>query len=188
MAPGGETKKMKTPTGDVERVRTQLKYIYNSYRTALLNRKYYGERLNFFQKANFWMEILIAVGAAGSSGIAGLAIWGTITGQYAWLGVSATATVLGVLKPIFQLGRHIEKCTNAHAGHTNVYFDLRAIVEDIEVSKALPPKLVEKYQSIRKRIINLGGLDDPKPRKNLIRKLQAEVNSEIPPESLWVPE
>jgi hypothetical protein len=172
---------------DVESRKTQLRYIYNSYRTALLNRKYYGHRLTLFQKYNTVAEIFIAIGAAGSGGVAGLAIWGSITGQYAWLFISGIATVLGVVKPVLQFGRHIENYTKLYAGHSNVYLDLKSVVEDIEVSRSLPPKLADKYESIRKRIVELGGLDDPKPDKKLILKLQGQVNEEIPAESLWVP-
>jgi hypothetical protein len=178
---------MNEPVEGVETAKTQLRYIYNSYRTALLNRKYYGERLSVYQKYNTATEILIAVGAAGSGGVAGLAIWGSITGQYAWLLISGVATVLGVIKPVLQFGRHIENYTKLYAGHSNVYLDLKSMVEDIEVSKSLPPKLADKYESIRNRIVELGGLDDPMPNKKLILKLQRQVNEEIPAESLWVP-
>lgn len=168
--------------------KAQLKYIYNSYRTSLLNRKYYGQRLTIFQRYNTIMEILIAIGAAGSGGVAGLAIWGSITGQYAWLFISGIATVLGVVKPILQFGRHIENYTKLYAGHSNVYLDLKSVVEDIEISKSLPPKIADKYDTIRQRIAELGGLDDPTPDKALILSIQRQVNEEIPPESLWFPE
>ncbi len=68
-----------------------------------------------------------------------------------------------------------------------MYLDLKSIVKDIEVSKSIPPKLADKYETIRKRIAELGGLDDPRPDKKLILKLQREVNEEIPAESLWLP-
>ena len=132
-------------------------------------------------------EVLIAIRAAGSGGVAGVAIWGSITGQYAWLSISGIATVLGVVKSILQVGRQIENYTKLYAGHSNVYLDFKSIVEDIEVSKGLPPKLADKYESIRKRIAELGGLDDPKPNKKLILTLQSQVNEEIPAEDLWVP-
>ena len=177
-----------TGEGDAaDTTRTQLRYIYDSYRTAFLNRKYYGHRLTAFQGYNTATEILIAIGTAGSGGVAGLAIWGSITGQYVWLWISGVATVLGVVKPILQIGKQIENYTKLYAGHSNVYLDLKAVVEDIEVSKGLPPKLADKYESIRKRIAELGGLDDPKPNKKLIITLQNQVNEEIPSEGLWVP-
>jgi hypothetical protein len=36
-------------------------------------------------------------------------------------------------------------------------------------------------------MIELATLDDPRPSKALIMKFQAEVNSEVPPESFWWP-
>jgi hypothetical protein len=173
--------------GELDSTRTQLRYIYNSYRTALLNRKYYGSRLASYQKYNSAMEIAIAVGATGSGGVAGLAVWGTITGQYTWLWISGIATVLGVVKPILQLGTKIENYTKLYSGHSNIFWELKGVVEDVEVHKSLPLELTEQYESIRKRITDLGGLDDPTPDKGLIVKFQTEVNEELPPESLWVP-
>jgi hypothetical protein len=167
--------------------KSQLRYIYDSYRTALLNRKYYGYRLTRYQSFNSAMDIAIAVGATGSGGIAGLAIWGTITGQYAWLWISGVATIVGVVKPILQLGIKIENYTKLFTGHGSVYLELKAVVEDIEVSRSIPPKIVEQYENIRKRIAELGGLDDPKPDKKLIKELQSQVNDEIPPDILWSP-
>ncbi len=171
----------------VESIKTQLNYIYNSYRTASLNKKYYGARLVSYQRYNSAMELAIAIGATGSGGVAGLAIWGTITGQYAWLWVSGIATVLGVVKPILQIGTKIENYTKLYSGHGNIYLELKSVVEDIDVSKSIPPKLAEQYVTIRKRITDLAGLDDPKPDKKLIEKFQADVNQEILPEKLWVP-
>jgi hypothetical protein len=61
------------------------------------------------------------------------------------------------------------------------------MAEDIEVSRSVPPKLAEKYESIKTRISELGGLDDPRPDKKLIIRLQTQVNEEIPLETLWFP-
>ena len=95
--------------------------------------------------------------------------------------------MLGVIKPILQVGTKIENYTKLYTGHSSIYLELKSIVEDIEVSRTIPPKVVEQYEAIRKRIAELGGHDDPKPDKNLIRRLQGQVNYEIPSASLWTP-
>ncbi len=176
-----------SPESEVDALRVQLKYIYNSYRTSLLNKKYYGEKLSTQMRNNFWMEIAIAIGATGSSGIAGLAIWGTITGKWTWLGISSLAAVLSVIKPVLQLGRVIERYTKLYVGHTNIFLELKSIIEEIEVNRSIPKKIEQKYTEIRHLIKELGGLDDPKPDVVLIKKLQESVNQEILPESLWYP-
>jgi len=168
-------------------LRAHLRQIYNTYRTALLNRKYYGCKLACYQKYNFWLDVAIAIGATGSSGVAGLAIWGTITGKFTWLVISGVATVLSVIKPILQLGKHIEKYTKLYTGHTSIYLELKAMVEDIEISRAVPRKWVDRYSSIRLLIREFAGLDDPKPDDTLIRTLQTRINEEINPADLWVP-
>lgn len=172
---------------EVDALRVQLRQIYNTYRTALLNRKYYGHKLSRYQDYNFYTEIAIAIGATGSGGIAGLAIWGTITGKFAWLTISGGATVLSVIKPVLQFGKQIEKYTKLNTGHTSIYLELKAIVEDIERSRSVPRKLEDKYSSIRLLIKELGGLDDPRQNDVLIRSLQSKVNEEIRPEDLWMP-
>jgi hypothetical protein len=165
----------------------QLRYVYNSYRTALLNRKYYGYRLLLHQRYNFAMEIAIAVGATGSAGVASLAIWGTLTGHYAWLVVSGLATVLGVVKPILNMSAAVERYSKLYAGYGGLYLDLKSIVEDIEVSRSIPSGILQRYADIRKKTNELSGLDDPKPSRAKIKELQVEVNEEIPPEGLWLP-
>jgi hypothetical protein len=61
-----------------------LTIIHNEYRTALLNRKYYGARLERYRTINRWFEIAIALGATTGTGIAGLAIWKQGYGTAAW--------------------------------------------------------------------------------------------------------
>lgn len=184
---GSESGAEAAPSDVRERTRIQLKYIYDAYRNAALNRAYYGERLMRFQKYNSWIEIAIALGATGSGGVAGLAIWGTITGAYAWLLISGVATVLGVVKPVLQWGKVIENYSKLYTGHTNIYLELKALVEDIDVNRNVSEKLKEKYSSSRQLLKELGALDDPKPDNALIKELQQRINREIPPEALWMP-
>jgi hypothetical protein len=186
MAAAGETIKV-SGIDDLDPLRVQLRYIYNAYRTGLLNKKYYGEKLVNCQRYNLYMELAIALGATGSGGVAGLAIWGTITGKFAWLVISGVATVLSVIKPVMQLGKEIEKYTKLYSGHTTIYLELKSIVEDIERSKSVTTKIEDRYETIRTQAKELGGLDDPRQNEGLVRKLQGEVNLEIPQERLWVP-
>jgi hypothetical protein len=172
---------------NLDAVRVQLKYIYNAYRTESLNRKYYGVKLAKCQRYNSYMEIAIAVGATGSGGVAGLAIWGTITGQYAWGIISGIATILSVVKPVIQLGKTIERYTKLHSGHTTIFLELRSIVEDIEIAKAIPRRTEDKYNSIKQTIKELGGLEDVNRDSGLAVELQRLVNVEIPSEDLWMP-
>jgi hypothetical protein len=174
-------------TRDVESRRVQLRQIYDTYRTALLNRKYYAYELSKQQNRNTCFEIIVAVGATGSGGIAGLAVWKLTPGFYVWIFISGTAAVLSVTKPILQLGKRIEEYTKLYTGYTSVYLELKTIVEDIEVLRYIPPKVEDKYLSIRVLMKELGVLNKPKQDDKLILRFQSQVNKEIPPENLWMP-
>jgi hypothetical protein len=133
------------------------------------------------------MEIAIAVGGAGSGGVAGLAVWGTINGRYAWLSISAVAAVLSVIKPLLQLGKQIEKYAKLYSGYTGAYFELKTLVDDITWRQAGPENFEDRYKSIMRTFEELDALDEQLADKSLIRILETDVNKEIPPENLWMP-
>jgi len=168
--------------------RRQLEYIYDAYRTSALSRTYYGIKLARYRRCNFWIEIAIAIGATGSGGIAGLAVWGTLPGNYVWLVVSGISTALAVVKPILQLAARIENYTKLYAGYTSIYLELKDIAEEISIYHMISEKTEERYRGSRQLLRELAPLVDPNPSKPLIRKLQEQINGQIPADGLWMPD
>jgi hypothetical protein len=177
---------MQTTEQNADALAVRLIRIYDAFRTAALNRAYYGSRLALYRNANFWLEIAVAVGAT-SSGVAGLAVWKTAQGQDVWLAISAVATVLGIMKPILQLGDAIENYSKLFAEHTGVYFELKSIVEDIEIGQAISAEVWNRYLASRKIFSELGARDDVKPSAKVLKDLQAGINMQFPPERFWMP-
>src|SRR6266853_4669866 len=98
---------MKAPNAGIADLNRTLDGIYDDYRTVSLNAKYNGECLSHAIRFNRMLEIIIAVGASGS-GIAGLALWKSDYGQFAWGGISVAAILVSIIKPILNLGQDIE--------------------------------------------------------------------------------
>jgi hypothetical protein len=166
----------------------RLEYIYDAYRTALLNRKYFDRMRSRYRSLITSADVVIAIGAGSASyGIASLAIFGTLPGKYVWLVVSAVATVLSAIKPVLKIGDKIDNYSKLHAGHSNIYSELKDIVEEIRVSKSITADLQKRYDSSKKLVKELGAKEDFSRNLKLIRKLQREVNEEIRPDLLWVP-
>jgi hypothetical protein len=166
--------------------RIALDYIYDSYRSALLNRYYYGQKLKRYRFWNGVLDVLVAVGAAGS-GITGLAVFTSDVGRQVLPWLLAASTVLGVAKPILNLGKAIETYAHLFTGHSGIFFDLRALVEDIAIRSQLPDDLLDRYSAVRRRAAELGGLHNGAEDRTLVRKLTDRVNAEIPPSKLWYP-
>lgn len=185
---------MKAPPQDrrIADLNRTLEGIYDDYRTILLNAKYNGVRL---QKATRWnrcLEIVIAVGASGS-GVAGLTLWKSDYGQYAWGAVSALAIFVSIIKPIWNLGRSIEDYSQLWAEYATLSVRYRNAIRQIEGARdqiassgALPQKLIEDIDAMRTKMVELAPRGDQHPLRHLAEALQAQVNTEVPPATLWV--
>lgn len=163
-----------------------VKNVNNTYRTALMNRKYYGYRLSMVRTCNKALEILIAVGT--SSAVGAWAIWkSTSIGANVWTIVAGLAVLLAVVKPILDLSKDVERYSKLFVGHGDVYYDLKTITMELGRVRGYTDKINETFEKTVERIKQLALEDDPKIRKKLRRRCFEEVKEEIPVESLWWP-
>src|SRR5687768_761774 len=109
----------------------RLTQIYHAYRSALLNRKYYGCQLEFYRHLNRNVEITLAVVTPGTVG--GWAIWHTSTGQQLWAVIASILAFIAVLKPILNWPKEIDRYSRLHAEHTMQFYTLKQLVEDIAI-------------------------------------------------------
>lgn len=170
-----------------------LEGIYNDYRTIVLNKKYNGEQLATILSHNRIAEIIIAVGASGS-GIAGLTLWKTNYGQYAWGLISIVAILASIIKPILNYGQKIEEYSSLWAEYSTLFARCRNLIQSIEGTRLriaetgeLPEKIINDIESIRGKMVELAPGGDQKPDRRRVEALQNEVNAEVPPATLWVP-
>lgn len=166
---------------DVDR----LWQVYDAYRTALLNSKYYGHRLSSYKKWDKILNIAVAIGTPG--GIGSLAIWQTDVGGPIWLLTAAVISVLAAAKPFLNFTQSVERYSKLYTGHTTLYHDLRRLVLDIEAAKELSPDLLALFHYAQDRERELGPEDDPKPISKLVDRYEKEVKNEVPIASLWIP-
>ena len=164
-----------------------LKNIHREFRTAALNMKYYGCRLDRYQQLNKCLEILIACGATTGTGIAGLAIWKNGLGTTAWGIISGVSIVLATIKPIIALPKEIERYSKLASGYATIYETYRGMEQDFFASGLLITEQIEQYNKLRAEMIKLAADDDRHPTRKLIKRFEDEVNKEIPASSLWMP-
>jgi hypothetical protein len=160
-------------------------YVYNGYRTARLNVKYYSTRLHRIELMNKAMELCIAITAPGS-GFAKL--FSDSVPPYLWQVLLFTASVAAILKPVLKFQDKIKKYQSVLNGYRGLEYDLVEIKESISQKQAYDKKLQSDYIKALKRERDLEQ-DDPETTHDraLIIKCQAEVNRELPPEEFFVP-
>lgn len=163
----------------------RLTQIYDAYRSALLNRKYYGCQLDFYRKLNRTVEIALAI--TTPSTIGGWAIWHGQTGQTIWAVIAAILALIVALKPVFDWPKEIDRYSRLHAEHTVQYYMFKQLVEDIAMEKRITPEMEKRFLDARDRHAQLSKDDDVKPSRRLASRCEREVLQEIPSDRLWVP-
>lgn len=163
----------------------ELRWLYDSYRTALLNRKYYAHRLLVYQRWNLILELAVAVGTSGAIGA--WAIWKQGVGRNAWAFLAGLAALIAVVKPIIQLPKRIERYSKLHVAYSELYQDIDRLVSEVKLEKLLTKEMCKSVRLAAERHYKLELEDDPKPVKHWVQRFYDEVNREIPASTLWMP-
>lgn len=162
--------------------------IYDNYRTARLNVKYYCVRLESLEKWNTSLDILVAIAAPGSV-VSGLWFINTQSGLEIWKIVSAVAAVAGFLKPFMKLGHKIKFYEQTLSGYRALEYDLYEIILKIRDDGSYSPACKKMFEAaMKKKKILATNPPENTHDKKLIEQLYQEVIQEIPNSSLFIPE
>jgi hypothetical protein len=168
-----------------ELVEGQLSVVYDLYRDALLNRKYYGGRLASYQRWNTWVELIVAFGT--SAGVGGWYLWETNDGKIGWAIVAGLAVVLGIVKTVIRYSQHIERYSKLYTNHSIFYSELDQVVSQIRAQQGITPDMFRSVVDTQRKVNLLSSEDDPHPSRRLLRKYYKVINEEVPPENFWMP-
>jgi hypothetical protein len=163
-----------------------LKAIHREFRSAFLNAKYYGYRLDRYQFANKTLEIIIALGATTGTGIAGFAIWKNGAGATAWGIISGASIVLAAIKPIIALPDQIARYSKLASSYARIFETYRTMEQDF-ASTGLTTEQVDLFNKLRAEVATLAADDDRNPSQKVVKRFEDEVNKAIPASSLWMP-
>ena len=172
----------------MERENHPVWVVYDLYRTAYLNVKYYKCKRKRAETLNFWMELILAI-TASSSAIGALTFWTTNPGKQIWQGLGVIAAFVAVMKPLIKLTDKIKQLEEIITGYTILQNDLNKIVQTIDIKRIYDEKIQDDYFSALGRYNDLGVryIDNDTDTK-LIKKYSEEVNKEMPVSRFYVPE
>lgn len=160
--------------------------VYNLYRTARLNSKYYTHEFNRLKNVNFRMEILIAISTSSSAAIVWL--FSTVAGEIVWQTLGSVAALLAIVKPFFKLTDRASRMEAAHTGYRLLDYDLGVISEDIRQRGAYAIEIRKNFKNAQQRARELVEKSpDQKPKRSLIKRFEEEVKLELPAANFYVP-
>ena len=161
--------------------------VYNEYKTARLNVRYYERALWKWKRRNLWIEGILAV--ATSSVVAGLWLWSSFVGGWVWKIIITIAAVFAVLKPVVKLTEKIEKRSEVLVSYRILDGEFQKLVMEIEQYNKYSASLRERFMALmnmKKDIASREPMD--KIDKKLKSKCVEIVNKELPNEAFHIPE
>jgi hypothetical protein len=163
----------------------ELKAIYDAYRTAYLNEKYYARRLTTYRRWNDTYEAALAIGASGTIG--SWSVWTTTeAGGRVWAVFGGVVALLVVLKPFLQLAQKAERSSKLYIGYKGLRFDLENLVEDIKLGDFVVTQEIKVLFTTAKRRYQTLALDDEiQPVQKLLDECQTRVNEEVLTFAAW---
>jgi hypothetical protein len=162
----------------------ELVLLYDLYRTAWMNEKYFCYRLQYYRRLNRVGEVILALTASGTVG--GWAIWTSGWGTLTWKVLGCISTALAVLKPVLGLSKQIELYSKVYTGYSNLFFDLKSLVNDVQSTHSITSESRKTAKLAQDRYKSLAVQIDVPPKKKLLKKCMDEVNQQIPTGDLWV--
>jgi len=161
--------------------------VYDRYRSARLNVKYYTARLHRLVVTSKTFDIILAI-TAPSSAISGLFLFDTEIGAFAWKWLLVVSAVVAVLKPILILGNKIKKFEEYLTGYHSYFLDLDKLKLEISQKKNYNDEMRSSFMDIlEKRKALFESTPDLREIKRLKKRLAVEVKKELPLDSFYIP-
>lgn len=162
--------------------------VYDRLRTARLNRKYYSRRLVSLEQRLFNFDLILAI-AAPSSAVAGLWLWDTSIGAWAWRVLGVVAALAAVIKPLLLLPRRIKDTETVLSGYRTLEHDLFEIKTMVEQRRAYDAALVDDFKkALQREKVLVGNPPEQTEHRPTKALCEIEVDRELPPDSFFVPE
>lgn len=161
--------------------------VYDRFRSARLNVKYYSVRLHRLVCTSKAFDIILAI-TAPSSAFTGLFLFDTKIGAVAWKWLIVVSAAIAVVKPILRLGDTISKFEKYLTGHRSCFLDLDNLKLEISQKRIYNKEMQSTFKDIQKKLKTLfESCPDLRENKRLKRRLTREVIREYPVDSFYIP-
>lgn len=159
--------------------------VYNELRTARLNTKFEQHKLVGLKRFQFWSDLIIKASAASSIG--GLSFMKMDPWALIWSVVGAVAVLLQIVQGCLRLDRSIATKQKSITAYSIFETQLTEIRYQVQQKGAYSKELQAKFNTVFRGKAELMKAGDSEVDDKLVRRLQEEVNRELPAEDFFVP-
>jgi hypothetical protein len=162
--------------------------VYDKLRTARLNVKYYGSRL---EQAEHWGVLfqIILLASAPTSALSGLWFWNNDIGKVVWQWFGAIAALTSIVNAAYAPNRKIKLYESVLVGYRTLEYDLMEIKSAIEQKGKYDSNLQKDFNRALLRERSLVGKNpETRPNKKTLLRCEEEVRKELPNTCFFIPE
>lgn len=167
-----------------EKTREEINRLFNLFRIAALNVKYYGARSADQDKTNARFQMAAALlGSAAFIGLVTKAFgpYGSVVAQVC----SVLTVAVSYYQIHYKLADKAKKLEVAHASYAELFGQCEALLLEIRRSPEITEEQLGKSVILHDRLARLASLDEKTEKTELKDRFTAEVNKSFPPQYVW---
>lgn len=162
--------------------------VYDLLRTAKLNEKYFGYRLQKYVRINNFMEFTIAA-TASTSAIASLTLWNEGLAGYFWQSFLVISAVISVAKPILGITKRVRIYEEVLSEYRALSYELMRLKVGISTAREYNETHEDKFNEIMEKHATLVSKSPENTENKTVKtKCVDEVLKAYPPENFFVPQ
>ena len=161
--------------------------VYDEFRTARLNVRYYEMQLSSLRHNNFLIELVLALSV--SFGVAGLWLWETVVGGVIWKVLVSVAAFLAVVKPLVRLSDQVQRKSDILTSWRLLDDALRQLTILIKENGKYDDEMRNRFHALMETKSAIIKYEPPEKIDEKLRtKCFQQVNHELPFGNFFVPE
>lgn len=170
-------------TASTDKTYDELTRLFDLYRLAELNRRYYGRRGAFYES--------LQGGFLGSAAILSAIALGLLLAledknvRYWAAALAGLSAVLTTVTQYFKWDERAKQFYFLHHSYGHLFSQSAALMTDIRRGQEVTERQIGASNLLHDAFGRVEVLDEPNPKRKLIDKLTAEVHAAFPDDYIW---
>tara|TARA_R110002167_G_scaffold48518_1_gene143004 strand:- start:3043 stop:3573 length:531 start_codon:yes stop_codon:yes gene_type:complete len=172
--------------------RQELANIYDEFRDLELNKEYYSDKVTKSKKLLRALDIFLAL-FASSSAVLSFSFWssdmfGVAIGPFLLSLATIVAIILGIIRPYLKLEDNHERLSSIQGAYAAIAYVMADVVRKLKTAEEVTDRERAVYEALRQVRASLQSQEDKKTDKDLITRIQGQVNKRYPETYFYYPE
>ena len=166
-----------------DRTYEEVNRLYNLFRTSSLNVKYYGCRAEMYELRE--RNLSLGVAALSAVALVVLLATGAEWARYMCAALAGTATLLTAVQPFLGWKERAREMNFLHRAHNQLFTQIESLLSRVRRSGLITGELIGASAECIESFERLQALDEAHPDKQLIDRLNEDVQAAFPPDYVW---